>query len=137
MQRLPPGFEAFLQSFEQWLLERLHRQPGLLEQIHLTFQYSAREDPILWLVEFKREIADQIAGMWEASADPLSLDLLDELLTNDYFWNQYVEEWLLARPLALCPAPVEFRRVPGKFAHFHLRHNRRRPWKNMGVGACC
>lgn len=115
VKRVPEGLAAWLQSFERWLLERLQQQPELLEHIQLTVRYRVAFR-LPWLVEFKRELEDQLTLEWKASTQPLPFELLDELLArdNDYFWEQYVKDWLLARPLVPYSAPAVLRAIQGK-----------------------
>lgn len=115
-QRLPPGFEELLQSFEVWLLEEIQQRPGFLKQAQLALQYRSTLGPLLG--SFQREADVQLTQRWQDSEIPLPLELLQELRRGS-FWKQYICEWLLsqdpnANPL-LDPVPVESGSNHGKW----------------------
>lgn len=109
VQRLPLEFQALLQRFEGWLLQKFKQQPGLLERIQLSL-YRASPAPLL--EELQREVAEQLSKELSAMEEPLPYVLLREL-QNGGFWRQYVCTWLLALEPALVallpPGPVAVR----------------------------
>lgn len=95
VQRFPPGLQFVLQSFELWLLQRLQEQDGFLKHFHLAAQYRSSLISIPRLESFKEEVADQLSKDLQASEDSLPPSLVKELQRGDYFWKQYVEDWLI------------------------------------------
>lgn len=98
-QRVPQGFQALLQRFEGWFLERVYQQPGFLEALQVAL-YNAAPAPVL--EAFQQEVADQLSQGLHAVEEPLPYALLREL-QNGGFWKQYVCGWLLS----LTPAPAD------------------------------
>lgn len=103
VQRWPPGFEAVLQKFEQWLLERLHQKPGFVAHCRLEKKYrrtvgSAQDS-------FQVEAINKLNKLWHDSEKPLPSKLLQELLRDGFFWTEYLEDWLLSNAANLEHVP--------------------------------
>lgn len=100
---MPPGFLAVLDSFEYWLQQRIRQQRDFLEEIHLQMKYRENKYPVQWLADFKSEVANQLVLEWQASGEPIPHSLLAEFKRGDYFWREYVQDWLLSQSLELDP----------------------------------
>lgn len=109
---MPPDFVAVVQRFGQWLLSRVHRQHGFLERVQIAVRYSFGSSN--WMADFRREVADQLTQELQASEQPLPQKLLEELEGDGFFWQEYVQDWLMAQPLPPDPAAEEPESHQGK-----------------------
>lgn len=98
MQRSPQSFQAVLQNFEQWLLQRVYQQAGFLESIQLALRYRATS--VQWLDDFRGDVANQLSQELQNCEGAQPSNLLEEFV-SDGFWRHYVSDWLLS----LAPMP--------------------------------